>query len=126
MTEVVVSVPVGEGADEFQNLHVSFSALVNAQRVSLSDRYEVEHIVRRSGTRLASDVVKEILGRGVVRARDLAALRGALAAKAQQAFDSVFAKWTRADSFSVEIVVTSIYLTDGSVGSCQGGARVLW
>lgn len=126
VTEVVVSVPVGEGGDAYRNLHVSFSALVNAKRISLSDRYEAERIVRRSSTRLSSVIVKEIAGHGVVRVRDLPALRETLAGTAQQAFDSVFAKWKRADSFSVEIVVTSIYMTDGSVGRSDGGARVMW
>lgn len=126
VTEVVVSVPLDQKADEFRNLHVSLSALLNAEKVSTADRYDVERIIRRSRTRLSADIAKDLTVRGPIKVADLAALRAALEAKAQAAFDSVFSKWTRADVFKVEIVVTSIFFTDGSVGRTEESQRLWW
>ena len=126
VTEVVVSVPLDEKSDQFRNLHVPFSAIINARKISSADRYDVEAIIRRSRTRLSSRIVADVNARGVVTVKDLPELRKVLVADAQSAFDSVFSKWTRADVFTVDIVITSIFFTDGSVGRNERAGRFWW
>ena len=119
IAEVVVSVPAENNPDQFRNLHVAFSALINAQKVSTGNQYDVEGIIRRSRTRISSEMVGEISDKGVIGIKDLGSLRKILEQNAQSTFDSIFSKWSHADDFEVKIVITSIYFTDGSVGKTE-------
>lgn len=126
VSEVVVSVPDGNKPGQYRNLHVAFSALINAKMISSADQNNVEGIIRRSRTRISSEIVKEITSQGEIRINDLGSLRGLLEQKAQSSFDSVYSKWTRSAAFEVKIVVTSIYFTDGSVGTTSATRAFMW
>ena len=131
VAEILVAVPTGDGPDQYQNLHVVFEALINVKPGASSDplyvslhktsadllttQTEVGGILYRSATRMSAEIVKEVGSHGVILPKDLPALRTVLAEKAQQSFDTVFSKWKYADTYEVEIVITSMYLTDGSV-----------
>ena len=114
--EVVVSVPTAPEGASYHNLHVGLAAIINPTRQSSSSLYEVQGIVRRMEPRIAARVVGEILSAGALGPAQLGSLRGGLAAAAQAEFDSAFAKWRQATNFEVEVVVVSLYFTDGSVG----------
>ena len=119
LTEIVVSVPIAEGTNKFMNLHVSFSAIINSEKhtpsVSLSD-FNVIEILDRSKTTLSSEIVKEVTMRGEVKVTEIDELRKALENKAQRTFDSIFSEWKSSNLYKVDIVITSIFFTDGSVG----------
>lgn len=125
LDEVVVSIAAPGGAD-LRNLHVGLAAIINAKEVTYADLYDVERIVRRMEPRIAARVVELALGAGPVGAGELGALRGRIATEAQGAFDAAYARWKHAAAFEVELVVTSLYLTDGSVGREAGGRRRWW
>lgn len=114
--EIVVSVPTGIHENHYQNLHVSFSALINPREATVKSSYKVSNIVQRFYVRLSSTIVEEILDYGRISVQDLAPLRDKLVNKAQSEFDQMFSKWSHSDEFDVEIVMTSIFLTDGNVG----------
>lgn len=125
LDEVVVSVQVSDKPEQYQNLHVFFSAIINTDK-QLWYQYEVEDIVRRSETRLSSLIVKEISNLGVVSMKDLSSIRRQLVSKAQQTFDSAFSKWSRSDEFKVEFVIISLFLTDASVGKTRVEKTRFW
>ncbi|MBN2021012.1 MAG: hypothetical protein JW749_12410 [Sedimentisphaerales bacterium] len=82
--------------------------------------------IRRSGSRLSAVTVEKLLDFGPVSVKDLPSIRRHLLSAAQQTFDSAFSKWTRAGEFKVEIVITSLYLTDPSVGRQTESHRFWW
>jgi len=114
--EIMVSVPTGDKANQYNNLHLSFSALINPKEATIGSSYNVSSIVQRYNSRLSAIIVKEILIYGNISVQDLLPLRDKLLEKAQEEFNQMFSKWTHADKFDVEIVLTSIFLTDGTVG----------
>jgi hypothetical protein len=113
--EIVVSVPTGVQENHHQNLHLSFSALINPREAAIKSSYKAGNIVKRFYVRLSAIIVEEILNYGRISVQDLAPLRDKLVNKAQSEFDRMFSKWSHSDKFDVEIVMTSIFLTDGSV-----------
>jgi hypothetical protein len=117
LDEIVVSVPVPDKPDQYQNLHVFFSAIVDSEKSDWDlDAYEVGRMVGRLSTRLSASTVEKLLEFGPVSVKDFSSIRKQLVSTAQQTFDSAFSKWTRAAEFKVEIVIVSLYLTDASVG----------
>jgi hypothetical protein len=93
--EVVVSVPVPDKPDQYQNIHVFFSAVIGSEKPSF-DMYDVSDLIRRSCSRLSAVTVEKLLEFGPVSAKDLPSIRKNLISTAQQTFDSAFSKWTRA------------------------------
>jgi hypothetical protein len=125
LDEVVVSVPVSDKSGQYQNLHVFFSAIINTDKQPWQ-QYEVEDIIRRSETRLSSLIVEELSELGVVSIKDLSSIRRQLVSRAQETFDSVFSEWSRSDEFKVEFVITSLFLTDTSVGRTRFERERFW
>lgn len=122
LDEVVVGVQ--NQSVPYCNLHVGLAALINLKGFSRSEAFEVEHIVRRLEPRIASRVVQTVLDAKAVTPAGLPSLRERIVAEAQSSFDAAFSKWTHAAEWNVELTVTSLYLTDGSVGrSPAGGGR---
>ena len=129
--EIVVSVPSSENIKKYQNLHVGFSAIINADfeqdvytgKLSSGNRYDVGDIVGKTNTRISAVTVTEILNQGFIGVTDFRSLKKMLESKAQATFDSIFSKWDYSSNYKVEIVINSLYLTDGSVGRLEGSPR---
>ena len=85
-----VAVPTGNENKPHENLHLSFSALINPKEGSFSSKYDVGDIVRRYHERLASNIVEEILSYGEIKVQDLQVLRKKILQKAQSEFDKYF------------------------------------
>ncbi len=117
LKEIIVAVPTGIIENQYSNLHLSFSALINPKEVTIGSTYDVRRIVHRFSARLSSIIVKDILAYEKITVQDLPSLRDKLIEKAQIEFNKMFSKWTYSKNFDVEIVLSSIFLTDGSVGS---------
>jgi hypothetical protein len=126
LDEIVVGVAAPGAGAQLRNLHVGLAAIINAKEVTYADPYDVEWMVRRMEPRIAARVVELALGAGPVGPGELRTLRGGIATEAQAAFDAAFARWKHAAAFEVDLVVTSLYLTDGSVGREVRGARRWW
>ena len=114
--EIVVAVPSADKPAERHNLHVSLAAIINPKKFSWSDEHDAARIVRRCTVRLCAVVVDDILKHGPLSAKDLHMVATSATAKAQETFDRVFKLWKKADKYQVEIVITSFFLTDVSVG----------
>jgi len=126
MDEVVVSVPsAGRESKTYNNLHVTLAAIINVKQVTSADFWDVERIVRRMEPRTSARVVDVVLGGGPVAPAELSELRRKILAAAQAEFDTAFVKWEHAPEFEVRLVVTSLYLTDESVGH-TAPARSRW
>ncbi len=116
LEEIIVAVPTGLQENHYLNLHLSFSVLINPKEVTFKSSCDVRNIVNRFYARMSSTIVLEILNYGRVSIQDLPSLRDVLVNKAQSEFNQVFSKWSNSDTFDVEIVLTALFLTDGTVG----------
>lgn len=123
LNEIMVSVPTGDKDNQYNNLHLIFSALINPKEITIGTSYDVSRIVQRFNDRLSSIIVQDILTYEKITVKDLPTLRDKLVKKAQTEFNQTFSKWTNAEKFNVKIVLTSIFLTDGSVASAKRSYR---
>ena len=127
LNEIVVSVSSGgPGTKTYNNLHVILAAIINVKQETYASFYDVERIVRRMEPRTSARVVDIVLAGGPLAPSQLSELRGRVLAAAQAEFDVAYAKWEHAPEFDVALVVTSLYLTDGSVGRAPTGGRGWW
>jgi hypothetical protein len=114
--EIVVTVRGPAGSGPYHNLHIGLGALFNLKSVSLFDLYDARDIVFRAQPRVSARVVEAVLAANEVDPAQLAALRERVADAAQREVDTAFAKWGGSKQWEVQLVVTSLYLTDPSVG----------
>ena len=118
-----VSVKTKDG--EPANLHVSLAALVNQEKhFILPDAYsELTGIIRRLETRMQYQLITKILSLDPETISNTQQLHAIVTAEAQSIFDAEYTKWKKSSYFDVEIVITSLYFTDLSVGKDTGTRR---
>jgi hypothetical protein len=124
--EVVVTVRMAGRGDVPVNLHVGLGAIVNPTKLTTANPYDVADIVRRLEPRIDSVLVRLLSDRGKLSEQEWRALQQEIVTRAQDAFNDSFSKWTKASHYEVEIVITSFYLTDLSVGRMQQPRRWGW
>jgi hypothetical protein len=128
MEEIVFTVGVSENtpASSYQNLHVRLSAVVNPKAATGISLYDVNGIVSRLQPRIRAHLIETFpLGRSVPLP-SLQWLKGRITQEAQSIFNQHFAKWKHASAFDVQLVVSSYYLTDLSVGPAPQNRPGWW
>lgn len=123
--EIVVTVPVGGTPVGYQNLHVQLGAVVNPRELSFATIGDARGIVYRLEPRMAAAVVAFLCNRDVIAPSTLAALRQQIVTEAENVLRNALASWTHAEEFDIQILVTSLYFTQGAVGRTSR-ARAWW
>lgn len=116
LDEIVVFLPSQGENPGIRNLHLLFVAIINPVTTSTADERDAHEIVRRAHARIAAELVAGIADGKMDAGKGLAGLRAQLQHKAQATFDPIYAKWAHANDLRVELVLTSLFITDGSVG----------
>ncbi len=124
LDEIVVSVLADEQGG-YRNLHVGVSAIINPRKVSVYNPYDVRSLVKRLGPRLESKLVASILEFGRVGVGDLRLVRERLDGDAQSVIDDALSGWEHSDEYEIDVVIGSLYFTDGSVGR-RNDPRPAW
>jgi hypothetical protein len=125
--EVVVSVPLREVKAPYQNLHISVAVLVNPQRISYSKSYyDVEHILKRLEGRTSARLLEMFNGQGDLSLEGMDRLRLRIQTEAQTLVDQAFRQWEHGADYRAEVIVTSLYWTDPSVGRALQSQRGGW
>jgi len=114
--EVIVSVSMDGAREAYQNLHIGTTAIINPRKTSLYDPVQVEWMMRRLEPRIAAEILKLLTEGQAVSAQKFGPLRRDIASKAQDIVRQTLASWAHGSQYEVEIVVVSMYFTDGSVG----------
>ncbi len=128
MEEIVFTVGVSENtpASSYQNLHVRLSAVVNPKAATGVSLYDINDIFSRLQPRIRAHLIETFpIGRAVPMS-SLQWLQGRITQEAQTVFNQHFAKWKHASAFEVQLVVSSYYLTDLSVGPAPQNRRGWW
>jgi hypothetical protein len=121
LNTIIVSVPADEG--RYRNLAVTLAAVVNAKAPPPgrssgdafgSSVYDAEDIARRLEPRMAATVVELVqdAGPSPVGVTQLPRLRTQFSERCQQIVNDRMARWKYHDLYDVQIVVTSMYLTE--------------
>lgn len=127
LKEVVASVRLND-KNEFMNMHIVFSAIINPKEdfIAPSTYSDLRNIVNRLQSRIQSQVLAELLSMEPAVSLNLQKSKEIFTTKAQAVFDNEFKKWSKSSYFEVKIVVSSLYLTDLSVGKESSPRRWGW
>jgi hypothetical protein len=123
--EVVVSLPYRGASAPYQNLHVSVSAFVNPVRKTPSSEWDVEGILRRSEGRMQAQLSQLLAAQGEQSPATDLKLRELIRATVQPIVDAALKRWEHGDDWRAEVMVSSLYWTDASVGRAAQG-RSWW
>ena len=118
LRETVVAIRVADTQAKWHNLHVTLGAIINPKSATFSTSYELMDIISRSQPRMDARVVDIVSASGPVT--DLSALKRQITDAAQNVFTTAYSRWQKAKDYQVEIVVTSLYLTDLTGHSARG------
>ena len=123
----VAPVSVSPGDTPYMNLNVTLSMFINPKETTiLSDTDDVERIARRNAPRILAYVVEVMAAAHVTEQADIVALRRQIADTANATFASIFKQWSEADKYSVDIVVTGLYLTTPDTTQTSTGGCWRW
>lgn len=126
LKEIIVSVPRAGGSGEIRNLHIFFSAIINPIKKSTANEYDAGGIVRSAQARIAAELIADIVEGKIDTSRSMASIRFQIQERAKAILDPIYSTWTHAESFRVELVLTSLYFTDGSAGKSSVNANSFW
>jgi hypothetical protein len=125
LDEIVVSIQL-EG-DQYQNLHVELAAIVNPRNVEYDYSYgDVERIVQRLQPRIAGRLVEVFASVSGHNIGNMKWFREKSCNETQAIVDSYLKQWKHGSEYQVEVIVVSIYWTDGSVGRTIQRNRMWW
>lgn len=125
--EVVVSLRFSGPPHAYHNLHVATAAVVNPVRTTLANQYDVHGILQRVETRIAARLTEVLSGVGEQTIDKTRSLRPVILKEAQEIVDDAMRRWQFGNDFKVEVVITSLYWTDPSVGKpAASGGRGWW
>jgi hypothetical protein len=116
LDEIVVSVPKQGNDTLIRNLHVFFAAVINPTRASTANEYDAKEIIHRAYTRIAAQLIDDVASGRIDTSKGLSDIRVQLLASATKTFTPIFSTWSHSEDMSVEIIITSLFFTDGSVG----------
>jgi hypothetical protein len=122
LSEVVVTVRSDQGP---RNLHVWFAILIDpTERFNEYELSEIAAVVRRTEGQIASKATADLAARASLPVAMLGKLREELVRDAQASVDAALGRRRRwRDRFRVEVAITSLYFTDGSVGRARSAER---
>ncbi len=123
--EIMVTMP-GSGTGELRNLHIKLAAIVNPVEKSKASEYDVQSIVRRTQTRIESELVQDISAGSISLDKGQSFMLKQIESSSSKVFGAAYDKWEHSKEFKVEIVVTSLYFTNGSVAKPASGVRLGW
>jgi hypothetical protein len=112
--EVVAAVRCSGSERDFVNVHVVLEGIINPKEDAFSDTGNVRSILHRLSPRISSAVVS-VIQRNPLVAENVSGLRVSIQEEANRVFAGEFSTWSSAGKYEVQLVVTSLYLTDGSV-----------
>ena len=115
LLRVTVPVAVAGKAGQVRDLHITLDAIINPTKDTPFTVLDVKGILNRSESRISAKVVEAIVANPVLDVAKMAELRIRIMTAAQTALDEAYSKWKYADAFQVEIVVTSLSLSDVAV-----------
>ena len=124
--EVVVSLPLRGANAPYQNLHVAPAAVVNVRRTTYSSTYQAQDILRRLEIRVAARLSEVLSSLGEQSLSETGALRRRILTEAQTVVDEALRQWEHGSDYRVEMVITSLYWADASVGRSQQQQRGWW
>ena len=113
--EVVVSLKMHESTAPYQNLHVALAAFANPSKPTLASNYDAETILRRLETRLTARVSESLSNLGE-QSLDTRELRMKILSEGQSVINDALRQWEHGSEYRVELVISSLYWTDASVG----------
>ncbi len=122
LDEIVVALP----GNDLRNLHLFFAAIINPTKVSTGKEGDIQWIIRRTHARVSSAITEAVSSGSIDFSKDRARARQQLIELATTIFSDTYSKWSHSAAFKVEIVITSMYLTDGSVGKSEKANPFGW
>ena len=126
LDEIVVSIPNQNNDTSIRNLHIFFAAVINPTKSSTANEYDARGIFYRAYTRIAAQLVDDVASGRVDTSKGIADIRSQVLLNATKTFTPIFSTWNHSEDISVEIVITSLYFTDGSVGRSMPQNNIWW
>jgi hypothetical protein len=108
---ITAPIAVNNESTTIYNLYITLDAIVNPVKDTIFSPYDVDGILKRSRSRIAAKVIEVVISRPLENINELNDLRVRIVEAAQKSFDEIYSNWKHAEAFEVEIVITSMSLS---------------
>lgn len=125
--EIIVALPMNVEGQSVRNLHILLSVEMRQTKVKgLYPDTEASFIVEQASSRISNEIVDLVTQKKVNCDFYLSGLKQEIQERAQSAFEEYYGEWSKKENLKVKFLVTSLFLTDGSVGKTSNGSRAFF
>lgn len=112
LPEGILSIPIDDGRNEYENLHYVVTAFVNPAEASVgSSTYDAVELLDKFEPRLSAAIVRKVLPKKPMAFSEAQNLHGQILQVANATFKPYFDRWALRSKYSIELDITVFYFS---------------
>lgn len=113
LAEGILSIPIDDGRNEYENLHYVISAFVNPLESSIgSSTYDAVDLLEKFEPRLNAALIRKIVPKKPIAMADAQNLHAQILQVANSTFKPYFDRWALKTKYSIELDITVFYFSN--------------
>ena len=113
LAEGILSIPIEDGRNEYENLHYVISAFVNPLESAIgSSTYDAVNLLEKFEPRLSAAVLKKVIPKKPVSFAEAQNLQAQILQVANATFKPYYERWSLKAKYSIELDITVFYFSN--------------
>ena len=113
LAEGILSIPIDDGRNEYENLHYVVSAFVNPLESAIgSSTYDAVNLLEKFEPRLSAAIIKKIIPKKPIPFSEAQNLNTQILQVANATFKPFYDRWTLRTKYSIELDITVFYFSN--------------
>lgn len=113
LSEGILSIPIDDGRNEYENLHYVVSAFVNPLESAIgSSTYDAVDLLEKFEPRLSAAIIKKVIPKKPILFSEAQNLHAQILQTANAAFKPYYERWSLKAKYSIELDITVFYFSN--------------
>lgn len=113
LAEGILSIPMEDGRNEYENLHYVISAFVNPLESSIgSSTYDAVNLLEKFEPRLSAAILRKVIPKKPILFSEAQSLHAQILQVANATFKPYYERWSLKSKYSIELDITVFYFSN--------------
>ena len=113
LAEGILSIPIDDGRNEYENLHYVISAFVNPLESAIgSSTYDAVNLLEKFEPRLSAAILKKVTPKKPILFSEAQNLHAQILQVANATFKPYYERWSLKSKYSIELDITVFYFSN--------------
>lgn len=113
LAEGILSIPIEDGRNEYENLHYVISAFVNPLESSIgSSTYDAVNLLEKFEPRFSAAILKKVIPKKPILFSEAQNLHAQILQVANATFKPYYERWSLKSKYSIELDITVFYFSN--------------